>query len=91
MLTLCRNFLNDSEKQDLSLRMPEYGFSLIRIFPYKDKIVDSMFLWEKWCQRKPAFGHILPMHSHTLEELGVSWLQKMLLYHDQVSRNFQIV
>ena len=33
--------------------MPEYGFSLARIFPYKDRIVDFVFMWESAGQKKP--------------------------------------
>ena len=36
----------------------QYGFSLIRNFPYKDRILDSV-LEENSGQRKPMFWHIL--------------------------------
>ena len=39
--------------------MPEYSFSLTRYFPYKDRIVDSVFIQEYTSQRKPVFTHIL--------------------------------
>ena len=39
--------------------MPEYGFSLTCIFPYKDRIVDSVQPGEYMGQRKPAIWHIL--------------------------------
>ena len=39
--------------------MPEYGFSLARIFPYKERIVDFVFMWESAGQKKPVFWHIL--------------------------------
>ena len=32
--------------------MQEYGFSL---FPFKDRILDSLLLWENTGQRKPVF------------------------------------
>ena len=32
--------------------MPEYGFSLARIFPYKDRIGDFVFMWESAGQKK---------------------------------------
>ena len=39
--------------------MPEHGFSLTRIFPYADKIEDSLLMREYTSQRKPVFWHIL--------------------------------
>ena len=39
--------------------MRQYGFYLIRIFPYKDRIVDLVLIWEKTGHRKPVFWHIL--------------------------------
>ena len=35
--------------------MPEHGFSLIHIFPYKNEIEDSVYIGEKTCQGKPVF------------------------------------
>ena len=35
--------------------MPEYRFSLTRIFPYKDKIYDYVLIREDTGQRKPVF------------------------------------
>ena len=37
----------------------EYGFSLIRIFPHKDEIVDSVLIREHTDQRNAIFWHIL--------------------------------
>ena len=39
--------------------MPEYGFSLTRIFPHKDRIEDSVSLQENTSQRQPVFWYIL--------------------------------
>ena len=39
--------------------MPGYGFSQTRIFPYKDRIVDSVVIRENTGQRKPRFWHML--------------------------------
>ena len=39
--------------------MREYEFSLIRILPYKDRIVNSVLIRENTGQWKPAFSHIL--------------------------------
>ena len=39
--------------------MREYGFSLSRILPHKDKIVDSVLIRENTAQRKPVFSQIL--------------------------------
>ena len=39
--------------------MREYGFSLTRILPYKDKIVDFVLMRENKGQWKPIFSHIL--------------------------------
>lgn len=35
--------------------MPECGFSLTRIFPHKDRIVDFVLIKENTLQRKPVF------------------------------------
>ena len=39
--------------------MREYGFSLTRIMPYKDRIYDSALIPENTGQQKPLFSHIL--------------------------------
>ena len=39
--------------------MREYGSSLTRILPYKDRIADSAFIGENTGQRKPLFLYIL--------------------------------
>ena len=39
--------------------MQEYGFSLTRILPYRDKIYDFVLMWENTGQWKPVFSHIL--------------------------------
>ena len=39
--------------------MPKYKFSLTRIFPQKDRIVDSVLIRKSAGQEKPAFSHIL--------------------------------
>ena len=38
--------------------MREYGFSLTRILPYTDRIVDSVLMQNKG-QGQPVFSHIL--------------------------------
>ena len=43
--------------------MREYGFSLARILPYKDKIVDLVLIRENMGQWKPVFSHILYSNS----------------------------
>ena len=35
--------------------MPEYGFSPTLIFPYNDRIEDSVFIQENTGERKPFF------------------------------------
>ena len=37
----------------------EYGFSLTRIFPYKDRMIDFVLIWEYTGQRNPLFWHNL--------------------------------
>ena len=37
--------------------MPEFGFSLTRVLPYKDKTVHSAVIWENTGQRNP-YSHI---------------------------------
>ena len=39
--------------------MPEQGFSLNCIFPYENKIYNSVFIQENAGQRKPVLWHIL--------------------------------
>ena len=39
--------------------MREYGFSLTRILPYRDRIIDSVLIWENTGQWKPVFFSIL--------------------------------
>ena len=39
--------------------MLEYGFSLTRIFLYKNGIADSVLIQENTRQRKPVFWHVL--------------------------------
>ena len=45
---------NQVTQSTTQLNMSEYGYSLTRIFPYKDRIVR-----QKKGQRKPVFWHIL--------------------------------
>ena len=49
----------------------QYGFSLIRNFPYKDRILDSV-LKENSGQRKPMFWHILWTSFRILSFISVS-------------------
>ena len=46
----------------------EYGFSLTRIFPYWDIIIDSVLIREYTDQRKSIFWHILGSGNITLVE-----------------------
>ena len=46
--------------------MPEYGFPLIHIFPYKDRIYDYVPLQGSTGQRKPVFRNILRSENLTL-------------------------
>ena len=48
--------------------MSEYGFSLTRIFPYKDIIVDSIPIRENAGQRKPVLRHIFAFFSRILNK-----------------------
>ena len=41
------------------VKYSEYGFSLTRIFPYMNKIVDSVLIRVYTCQRKPLFLYVL--------------------------------
>ena len=60
--------------------MPEYGFSLNRIFPYKDGIFDSVLICEYMGQRKPVFLHIFrsvfPNFSPLLQRQDTNFLMK---------------
>ena len=40
------------------LKYPEYGFSLARICPYKDRFEDSFLIKESMNQRKPVTEYI---------------------------------
>ena len=59
--------------------MPKYGFSLTRIFSYKDRIVDSVLLRENAGQRKRVLWHIscsdMPFYNKSLVSLiyQISW------------------
>ena len=46
--------------------MQECWFSLTRIFPYKDEILDSVFIQENTGQRRNVFSHILHSVSNIL-------------------------
>ena len=39
--------------------MPKHGFPLTRLFPYKDRIYDSVLIRRNLGQRKPVFWYIL--------------------------------
>ena len=39
--------------------MPEHGFSLTRVFPHKDKIINSDLILENTGHIKPAYWQIL--------------------------------
>ena len=39
--------------------MGEYGFSLTRILPHLDRIVDSVLMQKNKAQGQPVFSHIL--------------------------------
>ena len=41
-----------------STNKPEYGFSLTRIFPFNDRIYDSVITRKNVCHKKPLFRHI---------------------------------
>lgn len=45
--------------------MPDYVFSLIHNFLYKDRIQDSVFTWGKTNQRQSVFWHILQSVRYT--------------------------
>ena len=46
--------------------MPEYGFSLTCIFPYKDRIYDYVLIRGDTGQKKPVFFNILCRGNLTL-------------------------
>ena len=41
-----------------STNKPEYRFSLTRIFPFNDRIYDSVITRKNVCHKKPLFRHI---------------------------------
>ena len=47
--------------------MSEYGFSLTRLFPNKNKIYDSILIRENTDQIKPVLSHILVKESKALD------------------------
>ena len=55
---------------------PEYGHFMSHIFPYKDKMYDYVFMWEKTAQRNPVVCYILRndiLFSGLLSELFNNW------------------
>ena len=58
--------------------MPEDGFSLTRVFPYKDRIVNFVLIGENTSPRKPVFWHILRKVKYIgefeLNGLNMKWL-----------------
>ena len=62
--------------------MREYGLSLTRVLPYKDKILDFLLIRENTGQWKPVFLHILYSESaqitHTYSG-GWSFLEWILI------------
>ena len=60
--------------------MPEYGFSLVHIFPYKDRIKDFILIQENTGQKKAVFRHSTAFNDH------------MLMYNQPVSfDNFKML
>ena len=55
--------------------MREYGFSLTRIFPNKDRIVDTILIRENTAQRKPAFRLAI-----TCSKLAIETLEQDVKY-----------
>ena len=72
--------------------MPEYRFSLTRIFPYKDRIYDYVLIQEVTCYRKPVFWNILPSEDLTLrntsEKLVSNENTDVLLHFSDFSDSF---
>ena len=56
--------------------MPGYGFSLTWLFPYKDRIVDSVLVREYAGQRKTVICYILHSISMSLSQIS----KKKLIY-----------
>ena len=63
--------------------MREYGFSLTRSLPYKNRIVDSVLLQENMGQGKTIFSHILCSERVIL-------IQKRKGKHDHRIQHFRI-
>ena len=65
--------------------MPEYRFSLTRMFPHNDKIFDFVLIREYEGQRKPVVWHILrSITKHT--ELPINMLLTVRIqYHSTKS------
>lgn len=58
--------------------MPEDRYSLTRVFPYKDRIVNFVLIRENTSLRKPVFWHILRKVKYIgefeLNGLNMKWL-----------------
>ena len=54
--------------------MPEKRFSLTRVFPYKDKIFDSILIRENMGQRKPMFWYVFRSDSFDDDRLANHWV-----------------
>ena len=60
--------------------MCEYQFSLTRILPYRDRVLDSVFIRENKGQWKPVFSHILCSEKKMCYCKSVSMKRCFLIY-----------
>ena len=59
--------------------MPEYGFFLTCISPYKDRIYDYVLTREETGQRKPVYCNILRSGSLTLQNTSEQLVSRKIL------------
>ena len=78
--------------------MRECGFSLTRILPYKDRMVDSILIRENAGQYKPVFSHILCSATGKKETRNfwpvINYIQWLILYshkNDIVLNEWQLL
>ena len=51
--------MRDYSEESMRKICQKHEFSLNRIFPYKDRIIDSVLIQENMGQGKPLFSHVL--------------------------------
>ena len=67
--------------------MPKYEFPMNRIFPYKDRINNSVLIWKITDRRKPELTHILHTEWPRVAPAGCFERARLLKVNDQHSNS----